>query len=416
MMETRGRQRVRCLIWGSCILASPSLAQAQEGTRAIVDISSGAEVSSNPFLTADGNEAAEAYIEIDPRVFLEDGRHQTVLGGSFRLSQFTNGYGLDESASVRIESRRALAERTSLNLRASVYSARPSLRDQLTSGANTSLDENDVDLPEPVDFDPTNIGTRTRTTNLTISGSIEHQLSEIETFEGTATIAKSYFGDAAGIDYTDASLSLAYIRQLTSKTNIGLQGNFSLTDYDESIVGNEIINGDANVYEITATVGHNLDTRWAAKAALGVNLVDRSSGPADHKSDFLFVANAALCRSGLQTEFCITASRSAQPTALAGVSTVTSIGASYEYRLNEDNTFSVGSFFGRSERGRADVFGNDAASQNVMGISARFRHNLSDRASLLIHSAYSDIESPQRNVAADYSVNLGISFRLGSLY
>lgn len=416
MMGTKGEQLFRSLIWGACILASPSLAQAQEATRAIIDISTGAEVSTNPFLTEDGVEAASAYIAIDPSVFLEEGRHQTVVEGSLMLSQYTNGYGLDDSASVNIASNRALTERTSLRMRASASSSRRNLRDQLAGSSSSPLDESDAALPEPVDLDPTNFGTRARTTNIATSVSIERQLSEIESFSGTVSAGQSFFEDTAGVDFTNASMFLSYDRQLTPQTNIGLQGQVSLTDYDESIIGTGSTNGDANVYGLAATLAHNLNALWGAKAVLGANFVDRNAGPTDREGDFLFVANVALCRSGLQTKFCITASRSAQPTALAGVSTVSSIGASYEYRLDEDSTFSVSSFFGRSGRGRLDAFANDARSQSVMGASARFRHDLSDRATLLIQSAYSDIESSQQNVAGDYSISLGISFRLGSLY
>lgn len=422
MREKKTMRRLSGVVCGACIFANPSLAQAQEatqepgGTRARIDISTGAEVSSNPFLTEDGSEAASAYIAIDPSVFLEDGRHETVLRGSFRLSQYTNGYGQDESASARIESNRALSERTNLGLRASIQSARSNFRSALSDLAASSLANGPGGFPEPADLDPTIIGTRGRTTSITTSASIEHVLSPVDAFQVAASFQNNQYDDAAGNDHTDVSLLLGYSRQLTPRTAISLRGQVSLTNYEEPTGGNANAFGDANVYLLSGQVEHAIDNQWEFKAGIGVNLIDQDLGQAGGESDVFLAADAALCRNGLQTRFCATATRSANPTARSGVTNVTSIGLSSEFRFSEVDTFSVSSYFGRAEEDRANLLVTDARPRNVLGGAARFRHNLSDRASLLIQSSYSDIESSERDVAADFSVSLGISLRLGSTY
>ena len=416
MIETKAKQRLGGLICGACVLASPSLAQAQEGTRASIGVSSGAEVSSNPFLREDGSEAAAFYIAIDPSVYLEDGRHETVLRGSFRLSQYTNGYGLDESASVRIESDRALSERTSLGLRASLVSSRSNLRNLLTDSASTSLAGGTGTFPEPVELDPTILGTGRRTTKIETSASLEHQLSEIDAFQLKASLQNVDTGEDVGIGYTDTSFFLGYTRRISPRSSIGVNAQLSLINYEEGSIGGANAFGDANTYLLSTTIEHDLNNQWEAKAGIGVNLIDRKLGPAGSGSDVALAAEAALCRSGLQTRFCITAARSAQPTAQAGITNVKSIGLSYTYRLSKDDTFSVSSYFGRTEEDRTDPLVNGAGPRNVMGGTARFGRDLSDRATLLIQSSYSDIESSQQNVAADFAVSVGISLRLGSKY
>lgn len=422
MTEVKAKQRLSGLVCGACILASPSLAQAQEGTqepggtRARIDISTGAEVSSNPFLTEDGSEAASAYIAIDPSVFLEDGRHETVLRGSFRLSQYTNGYGQDESASARIESNRALSERTSLGLQASIRSSRSNLRNALSDLANSSLANGAGVFPEPAELDPTIFGTRGRTTSIATSASIEHALSPIDAFQAAAFFQNSDYDEDVGNDHTDVSLLLGYSRQLTPRTAIGLKGQLSLTNYEERTGGNVNAFGDANVYLLSGQVEHTINNQWEIQAGIGVNLIDQELGQTGNETDIFLAVDAALCRSGMQTRFCVTVSRSATPTARSGVTNVTSIGLSSEFRLSGDDTFSISSYFGRTEENRVDLLVNDAAPRNVLGGVARFRHDLSDRASLLVQSSYSDTESSLQNVGADFSVSLGISLRLGSRY
>jgi hypothetical protein len=385
----------------------PSIANAQDASPYEIRISGGLEASSNPFLLEQGTEAVSAYVAIDPTIFLEDGKDTTVIDGSLRATQYFNEYGTDANGRLRLATQRALSERTELELSASITSTRRSFVDGLTSGSSNLPFADPTALPDPVSLDPTLIGELVRSTEMFVSGSIEHKLSPLSSLRGSGTFSRSSFSNNAGFDFSNASASLAYGRQVASQTVVSIGGQFASFDF----AGGDV--GDARVYTLQATVEHEIGTRWSLAVSGGVDLVDRNLGVLGRETSTLFSGDLGLCNRGLRTRFCVTGQRAAQPAAIGGVAIVTSVGVSYKLELSRNDVLSFNSQFGRSNQTLDNGFATTGTVVDVFGASANFSHNLSERAAFIVALGYSDVSDDLRDVPANAFVRVGITLGFG---
>jgi hypothetical protein len=385
----------------------PSMANAQDASPYEIRISGGLEASSNPFLLEQGTEAVSAYVAIDPTIFLEDGKDTTVIDGSLRATQYFNEYGTDANGSLRLATQRALSERTELELSASITSTRRSFVDGLTSGSSNLPFADPTALPDPVSLDPTLIGELVRSNTMSVTGSIQHELSPVSSLTGRGAFSRQSFSNNAGVDVSSASASLAYGRQVASQTVVSIGGQFASFDFAGSDVG------DARVYTLQARVEHEIGTRWSLAVGGGVDLVDRNLGVLGRETSTFFSGDLGLCNRGLRTRFCVTGQRAAQPAAIGGVAIVTSVGVSYELELSRNDVLSFNSQFGRSNQTLDNGFATAGTVVDVFGASANFSHNLSERAAFIVALGYSDVSDDLRDVPANAFVRVGITLGFG---
>lgn len=390
----------------SIAVVTPSAVMAQDAPVHAIRVTGGLEASTNPFLLEQGQEAVAAYITVDPTIFLEEGRNTTVIDGNLRATQFLNEYGTDASGRLQISTRRALSERTELEMSAAINSTRRSFIDGLTGG-NNSLAADPAALPDPAVLDPTLIGALVRSTTISATGSIEHQISSVSSVTASAAYSRSSFSDNLGFDVTSSAASLAFGRRVAPQTVISFGGQFASFDF----AGRQL--GDARVYTLQARVEQEIGTRWRLALGGGVDLVDRNLGVAGRDTSTLVSGDIGLCNAGLRSRFCLTGRRAAQPTAIGGVATVTSLGVSYELELSRSDVLSFNSQIGRSNQTLNNGFVTAGTVVDLIGASANYRHELSDRTALIVAVGYSDVSDDLRDVPSNAFVRLGITLGFG---
>lgn len=388
-------------------MAVPSLALAQQATPYTIRVSGGLEASSNPFLLEQDAEAVSAFISVDPTIFVEEGRHVTVIDGSLRAVQYSNGYGTDANGSLRISTQRAVTERTKLGLSASVNSTRRSFLDGLADGARGGLPVDPATLPDAVSIDPTLVGALVRSTTISAIGSIEHQLTPLSYLTASGAYSRQQLSNNAGFGVRSASGSLSYGRKIAPRTVVSLGGQFASNNFD----GPQ--GGDANIYKLQAKAEHQIGTRWRVAFGGGVDLVDRNLGLAGRETSTLLSGDLSLCNSGFRSRFCVTGRRAAQPTAIGGVSTVVSLGVSYELTLSQNDLVTFNSQYGRSTLGLGTGFAAAGTVVDVIGATANYRHKLSKRTALFVAAGYSDVSEELRDISPNAFVRVGVTLSFG---
>lgn len=399
--------RVLSIAAAGVAMVVPSLAASQQATPYTVRVSGGLEASSNPFLLEQDAEAVSAFIAVDPTIFVEEGRHTTVIDGSLRVAQYSNDYGTDASGSLRISTQRALTERTELGLSASINSTRRSFLDGLAGGGRAGFPVDPAALPDAVSLDPTLVGALVRSTTISALGSIDHQLTPVSSLTASAAYTRQQFSNNAGFGVRSASGSLTYGRKIAPQTMISFSGQFASNNFD----GPQ--GGDANVYKLQANAEHEIGTRWRVAFGAGVDLVDRNLGLAGRETSTLLSGDLSLCNKGLRSRLCFTGRRAAQPTAIGGVSTVVSVGVIYELELSENDLVTFNSQYGRSNLGQGTGFAAAGTVVDVIGATANYRHDFSERTGLFVAAGYSDVSDDLRDVSPNAFVRVGITQSFG---
>lgn len=406
--ETPGTRGLSIAAAGVAMVA-PSLAVAQQATPYTLRVSGGIEASSNPFLLEQGAEAVSAFITVDPTIFVEEGRHTTVIDGSLRAAQYTNDFGTDASGRLRISTQRALTERTELGLSASINSTRRSFLDGLADGGRAGFPVDPAALPDAASLDPTLVGALVRSTTISAMGSIEHQLTPVSSLTASAAYTRQQFSNNAGFGVRSATASLAYGRKIAPQTMVSFSGQFASNNFD----GPQ--GGDANVYKLQASAQHEIGTRWSVAFGAGVDLVDRNLGLAGRETSTLLSGDLSLCNKGLRSRLCVTGRRAAQPTAIGGVSTVLSMGVSYELTLSQNDLVTFNAQYGRSNLGLGSGFAAAGTVVDVIGATANYRHDLSEGTALFVAAGYSDVSDDLREVSPNAFVRAGVTLSFGRL-
>lgn len=400
---------IRCLTFAAAgvAMAAPSLVVAQQATPYTIRVSGGLEASSNPFLLEQDAEAVSAFIAVDPTIYVEEGRHVTVIDGSLRAAQYSNGYGADANGSLRISTQRAVTERTKFSLSASINSTRRSFLDGLANGARAGLPADPAALPDAVSIDPTLVGALVRSTTISAVGSIDRQLTPLSSLTASAAYSRQQLSNNSGFGVRSASGSLSYSQKIAPRTVVSLGGQFASNNFD----GPQ--GGDANIYKLQAKAEHQIGTRWRVAFGGGVDLVDRNLGFEGRETSTLLSGDLSVCHSGFRSRFCVTGRRAAQPTAIGGVSTVVSVGVSYELTLSENDLVTFNSQYGRSTLGLGTGFAEAGTVVDVIGATANYRHKLSKRTALFVATGYSDVSEDLRDISPNAFVRVGVTLSFG---
>jgi hypothetical protein len=411
------RQAVNCL---SLVIAGTASALASAGTaqdapRPELRVSGGMEVSSNPFLLPEGaEEGVGVYISVDPSIFLEEGRNTTVLDGSLRATQFLNNYGTDASGSLGLRTERGLSERTRLNLGATIISSRRSFQDGLV-GADDNLGATDPnELPEPPVVDPTLVGELFRSTTISATAGIEHQLSPTSSLSANAALSRTDLSNNFGFDTSSASASVGYGRQISPQTVLSLTGQLASFDFSANapeFSGDEL--GDTRVYSIRPGIETQIGSRWRLALNGGVDVVDSDFGSAGGDTSTLLSGSLSLCNTGLRSSFCVTGQRAAQPLAIGGVATVLSAGVTYRLEISQDDRVNFRSQFGRTDQSFEEGFQAGITEINIFGVNGSYTRDLSNRTALNVTIGYTDVSDNLRDVPSNVFARVGITLAFG---
>ncbi|MGB5076789.1 MAG: hypothetical protein WBO17_04855, partial [Sphingorhabdus sp.] len=292
-----------------------SVVHADTQTRATVDVSVSGIGDSNPFLEQNGDSTASGNIKIDPAVYWEDESSTVIVDGSLRLAQYTNRYGTDLGGRVGVQGNQKLDERTSMFARAGYQSTRSSIRDSFFQNTSAPLDPES--FPQVALTDVTIAGSRVRVKTLDASAGVDYALSPVDQIGFSADTSYSKFGGASGTDYRTGLGRLQYGRRLSERTVFTASVEAGVADY----IGQAI--GDAKIISPTIGIESKLSERLRWTASVGISYASIDADNNITRNNVYLAGEFSICDAGLQSTFCGSLSRSAQPTALGGISAVT---------------------------------------------------------------------------------------------
>ena len=388
-------------------LLVPSYSAAQDEDRTSIDVAVEGKASTNPFLLENAEEGISLSLLISPTFVLENGRNKTVLDGSVRLSQYLDNYGLDEAASLTLNSRRAVDERTDLELVVRGLTTRTGFQESLLSASEDAFDQDVSTIPDVQILDPTIAGNRSRTTSVGGSAYIEYDLDPVSLIGTGVTVDHVMYGGDIGFDNTTVEALASYGRRVSPRATIWLDGRVAGLDYADRDIG------DASVFSSGVRLQHDLDSLWTLEAGVGVDFVDRNLGPAGSDTEALLSATLGICRGGLNSGFCFNGQRRAQPTAVGGVASVTSVGTTYFYNFNETERLTANARLGFTNQDSGDWLDLTRQAREVVGASLTYSRGIADNLNFFATPSYSQVFDETRDLEPNFAIAAGITLRLG---
>lgn len=382
------------------------MAYAQYEPQIGVDVSVGGGVSTNPFLYADGKTAASANIDIAPYVVVEDELGATRINGNLRFTQYSKFYGNDVSARIEAATERRLDERNTVRVAASAQRLRSAIQDGLIFESGGGSQGPGPLLPPTVPIiDTTLAGTRARITSLSTSFGLSHILNERSSLDAGIELNGTYIDEGAGFDYRSVSSHAGYRRQLTQRTTVTFDTQLGFVDYLSRRTGDSMI--------VSPRVGiqQQLTNRLSVVADAGISYVRTDVGGGDRSNLVSFAGSVGLCDRGPNRTLCLSGGRSAQPTALGGVSTVTTASLNYNAQLSRIDRVSMSARYGRTNQDGAGL--PVVRVTDFIGVSATYARDLNDRLAFTVTPGYSKIFDDTQRRSANYSLMVGLTMKFG---
>lgn len=381
------------------------VALAQSEPEATLEVSIGGGVSTNPYLYSDAETAGSVTLSVSPSIIYEDELGDTILGGNLRVSQYTNRYGSDIAARLEASTRRMLDERTSVSISSSIQTARSAVQDGLIFDNSVTPGSGPLEPPEVPVIDTTIAGTRSRVTNISTSLGLSHILDEVSSANASVSLSGAYVGDDVGFDYRDASLQLGYDRKLSPRTTLTIGSQFGVVDY----LGRRM--GDSLIVSPRIGIGQQLSERLNLVAEAGISYVDTDIGAGFHSKNISFAGSIGVCDRGPNQSVCISVGRSAQPTALGGVSTVTTASLSYDRQISAADRLSLSARYGRTNQdGRGLPF---QRVTDLVGALATYTRKLSSRFALTVTPSYTKIYDDLQKRSPNFALMIGLNVIFG---
>lgn len=400
----RLKLRFEKLIVGLLVLPPGfGLAAAHAKPELTADLSASTSIGTNPYgLTGNDTDSGSATISLAPLLTDRSATGSFKLQGRvahteyFRRYQSTQSYSVDTSAIEQLTSR--LSIHASAGFDSAVYG-----NNQLLFPGTGSDGEIDPNLPPIVD-------------DVTLNGLRERRVSYRSGagFNYTPTSRDSYFADASVFaaryprktanlsEYNYYGTSFGYQRQIDSRINLGLQGSVGRTDY----LGTA--NGDATTFSPRVSASIKLDPRWSLSGDVGVSIT-RSNRTGGKITDTGIAFSLTVCRRGDRANFCLTGSRSAQPSALDGVRTQTSIGASYNYKIDNRSDIGITGNYSRASKTNLGL----QPARDYVNTRVTYNRTLTRNLRGFVAAGYSDSFDGLASRRANLEGTLGVSLFLG---
>jgi hypothetical protein len=380
---------------------APTAALAREELS--VDVAAGGAASTNPFLDVRGKTGSpSAFVEVSPLLTIEDEVSTVSLRGQGRVEQFNHGR-TEESALVDLDVNRRETDRLSLRAGARFHTSRGSARDVLTSGT-LGLEPLPGVIPELTDV--SFVGRRTRTSVATARLGASYALSDRESLDGDLSVGVNRFKDPLLFDYRFANQEVGYTRALSQRTSLNLSVGLSEVDYARGRAGDSVT--------VTPLVGFTRQLSESTRGSISIGAshsrVRRADGSTDGKTGFALRGN--LCNTQVRGRICLDAERSAQPTAIGDVSTLTSFRITGSRQLSSRDTLNLTARASRSA-GTGGFLVREKAW--FVGASAELARKFDPRLEVFGRGSFADIYDRTPSPRADLRGELGVRYRFGAL-
>lgn len=410
------RAPLRLALLVSCMAFAPHAVRAQS-TQTGVDVSVSGEAVSNPYLNEDDSTwVGAAALEIRPWLRRSNERDTIQLRGLARVRAFSARFdpetalGADLQATTRLSARTTAfgnANFLTSNRRTpfDVLTPRPGLSDPIVPPPEL------VPIAEPIFVLPgediTLIGDPGRITTSSIGAGISHQIDPNSMLGYTVDYARLDGDDESqGIDYQSASVGASYRRQLTPRTQVGLQGRASKTRYEKSRPG-------ATTFSLSGTLAQQLGRYWSLSGSAGVSST-KAEGNAlfPGYSAVSPIASLSICHQPVRRNFCFGYTRSQQPSFLGDVRTSDSVTASYSEQFSQSRRVDLNAAYGRSK-------GDEEANARfpdveVLTLRGVFTQTINDRTEGYVSGSVSKRYGGFLSGEPSIAFGAGLRLRLGT--
>jgi len=427
------RERPRSAAWASLLLCGgaicPQLAAAKETLT--VDLSAGAEISSNPLLETGGKAAVGAQAGIDANYNVDGERTDFNIAAAAHSSSYFDGRGTDLAGSISGSLQHRLSPRATLGAVGHYsYTRSSGFNYLLTSGgpslfppqvpdspangasgtgssANTAapaalvtqaiLPGGGVILPP----DTTLIGRRIGQHSWGGAVNFDYQTSERSTLTLAADANVTNYNDSTLSNYRMFGQAVAFAHAISAATKVSAQARIAEVTYD---------NGEHDVIA-TPMVGieRKLSPTFDLAVYGGASIVHTRLPDGTRLHSSSFAASVKLCGRLSRGQFCLSGDRQELPSALGGVRAATLARAIYSTRLNRNDTIDLGLSYDQRGRDTRNLFPN----QTTVGGSARYEHHFGNRLAAYVSAGYLHFSQSGIPGRSELRGGVGIAYRFG---
>ena len=379
---------------------------AQADTRAWINTSTKVDIASNPFLsTGSKTSAASASISVSPGLKFFDAAKTISFSADYRHTEYSRRFDSTESYAANANIGQKMSSRLSFNADIGIDSSIVGANDLLTFRPNPANGGAFPPLPGDIALN----GLRQRRQALNGGLGFDFAASardNIQTQGGFSMVRFPSVSTAS--DYDNANGSIGYNRVLNSRTSLGLNLSVSRADYLRTFLG------DATTFSPQATFSTKFGASWSLSASLGVSH-SKISGLVGRSGQTSASGRFNICHTMSQSKFCLDGSRSIQPSSFgSSVRPQTSIGASYNLRLDSKSTIDAVADFSRTGQiSQGNIVTGRSVDYAVASLT--YSRRISQRLNGLVTIVYADSFRDPIPRKANANLSLGISYAFGDM-
>jgi hypothetical protein len=393
------RVAVLAIAPGTLCVATPASADTRMG----VNVSVGGSVDSNPYLTNGGGVDVSGSVQIDPWLKLSDEVSSLNVFGSVTARQYAkSANGTDISGTLNMAGSHRLSPYVTVNGGVSYLTSRNGIN-QGFFVVNPNDPAPPITTPLP---DISLAGTRTRSQSMTANAGISARLSALDQLGGSVTVSRSTYDSPAGNDFNYLNGALNYSHTLSERMAITASVRYGKSNYFGTRVG------DGTIISPEAGIDMKLSENLTLNASLGVSFSRSQLASGAKTKATALSGNARLCRTQIGGAMCLVAARTAQPTGLGSIETLTSISVNYDTRLSSRDSINAGIGANFSNRDTAPVTGPRASK--YYSANATWSHSFSRRLSGYVSPSYSRVSDPS-NSYDSFRVSAGLRLTFGAI-
>lgn len=367
------------------------------------DLSANTSIATNPYaLIGSDTDSASATISLSPQITDRSARGSFQLRGRVSHTEYFSRYNSTQSYSVDTSAVEQLSSKLSIHANAGFDSAVYGNNQLLFPGVG---DDGVVDpsLPPIVD-DITLSGLRERRVSYRSGAGLVFSPSPRDSYTADASVFASRYPRSASTlsEYNYYGGTFGYQRQVDSRTNLGVETTIGRTDY---LGGRQ---GDATTFSPRLSGSIKLDPRWSLSGNVGVSIT-KSTFSFGKSTDTGLAFGLTLCRRGDRSNFCVTGSRSAQPSAFDGVRTQTSLGVNYSYKIDDRSDIGLTGNYARASKANLGTM----PQREYVATRITYNRKLTQTLRGFVATGYSDSFDGTGPRRANFDGSVGLTLSLG---
>lgn len=384
-------------------------AAAQAQVEPSVTVSGNGGYSSNPFLTT-GNDVDAFVTQIDVRPMLDQRTERDMLHfeAFYTRTDYLENFDGNDGFGALLNSSSQIDENSKLRANISFDSSVLGVTQPILSVGGGAIVDTPVagdppagdpllgvgDLP---DGDIGLIGLRQRRNSLSLEVTAELRTGPRSTWTFSANAAGADYprGGLVASSYRSIGISASNQRELSETASVGLRGDAYAVDYRRGPT--------SKVYTLQGYGSLRLAESWTLEATGGVSVLEGD------ENLVMFSGQTTICDAGRQGRFCFVASRAPVVSGFSGVRGQTSVGASYDYKVDAHSNLGASASYVWTGRDPNTNLGR----RRFLTANATYRRDMGGQLSLFVALDGRHLESDGMSGRSDIAGRAGASLRFG---